>query len=170
MRFFSLTFVTFLFVIAHSVCALSSAEPGKERFEIWAIPGGASCKRILDKILDNYGTSVQIRTNKGVYQHKDSPWKTNNTVAVMLDSYEQYLSIGPRIAQTVLKGCAMTPAGITEVVFSHVRGSGNWANWRWGKNPNGTGYTFLAKCVMRPNPNGGRGSAPPKDWSETYCT
>ena len=147
-----------------------NAESGKERIELWAIPGGASCQRILDKILDQYGTSIQIRTNKGVYQEKDSPWKVNNTVAVLMTSYDQYKSIGPQIAQSILKGCAMTPAGVTEVVFHHVRGSGNWAHWRWGRNANGTGYSFLAKCTTGPNPNGGRGHAPPKNWSETYCT
>ena len=170
MNFTALAATTALSIGVYSVYAPAYAEPGKERFEIWAIPGGANCQRILDKILDNQGTSVQIRTNKGVYQQKDSPWKINNTVAVLLTSYEQYESIGPQIAQTILKGCATSPAGVTEVVFYHRRGSGNWANWRWGRNSNGTGYAFLAKCVTRPAPNGGRGYAPPKDWSETGCT
>lgn len=68
MKFSALAVITFLSIGAYSVCAPASAEPGKERFEIWAIPGGATCQRILDKILDDYGTSVQIRTNRGVFQ------------------------------------------------------------------------------------------------------
>ena len=49
------------------------AEPGKKRIEFWSIPGGATCQRIIDNVLDNYGTRVQIKTFGGVYQQKDSP-------------------------------------------------------------------------------------------------
>ena len=145
----------------------SEARPGKERIEFWAIPGGDSCQRILDKVTEYYGT--RIRTLGGVYQERDSPWKINNTVAVLMDNYEQSQSIGPQIARNILNGCAMSPAGVTEVVFHHRFGSGNWATWRWGKKPDGNGYIFEPKCTIFPNPNSHHGPTPPKDWSETYC-
>ena len=89
-------------------------------------------------------------------------------MTISTKSYEQHQSIGPQITKTILNGCAMSPDGVTEVVFYHQRGTGNWSNWRWGIKPSGSGYAFEAQSTGA-DPNGVPGSAPPEDWSETYC-
>lgn len=148
------------------------ANPTKaQRIEIWSIPGGAPCQRVLDQIPEKYGTRVQIRTYSKVFEKQYSPWVVNNGVSVMMnDLVGQYQSYGEKIVRTIFNGCAMSPAGITEITFSHVRGSGAWRVWRWGRKSNGEGYMFEPKCtqfkVTASNPSGYHSG---RNWKERAC-
>lgn len=164
----------FLNAIAAAAAACSPllmANPIKaERIEIWSIPGGAPCQRVLDNIPEEYGTRVQIRTYSAVGEEKYSPWKTNNGVSVLMNDFSQYKSYGEKIVRSIFNGCAMSPAGITEISFSHVRGSGAWRVWRWGQKSNGEGYSFEPRCtefkVTKSNPSGYHSG---KSWKERAC-